>query len=378
MRLPARLLPLMLLACAAEAQSTRPEPRPAPPSPAAGPQAPAMAAQPARADLPVVKLIATGGTIAMKIDPVKKAPVPAISGEDLLATVPEIAQVARVEVQNLSNVPSDYMDPDRWVQLQKAVGEALARPEVAGVIVSHGTDTLEETAWFLDLTVDSEKPVVLIGAQRNASEKDFDGPRNLLNAARVCVDRGARGKGAMIALNNQINAAREAVKTHTSDPETFKSGDLGFLGVADYDRIVWYRAPLRRQHVPLRIGEGQHLPRVDIVAMYGGADGALVRAAVGAGAKGLVIQALGWGNMNIPLFEAVKEAIAKGIPVVISTRVWNGRVLPNYGFEGGGKTLQQAGAIFGDNLSPQKARILLLLALQTTSKAAEIQKLFDR
>ena len=337
-----------------------------------------MAAQPARADLPVVKLIATGGTIAMKIDPVKKAPVPAISGEDLLATVPEIAQVARVEVQNLSNVPSDYMDPDRWVQLQKAVGEALARPEVAGVIVSHGTDTLEETAWFLDLTVDSEKPVVLIGAQRNASEKDFDGPRNLLNAARVCVDRGARGKGAMIALNNQINAAREAVKTHTSDPETFKSGDLGFLGVADYDRIVWYRAPLRRQHVPLRIGEGQHLPRVDIVAMYGGADGALVRAAVAAGAKGLVIQALGWGNMNIPLFEAVKEAIAKGIPVVISTRVWNGRVLPNYGFEGGGKTLQQAGAIFGDNLSPQKARILLLLALQTTSKAAEIQKLFDR
>jgi L-asparaginase len=314
----------------------------------------------------------------MKIDPIKKAPVPAISGEDLVATVPEIAQVARVEVQNLSNVPSDYMDPDRWVQLQKAVSESLARPEVAGVIVSHGTDTLEETAWFLDLTVDSEKPVVLIGAQRNASEKDFDGPRNLLNAARICVSPGARRMGSMIALNNQINAAREAVKTHTSDVETFKSGDFGLLGMADNDRVVWYRAPLRRQQVPLRLAEGQHLPRVDIVAMYGGADGALVRAAVAAGAKGLVIQALGWGNMNVPMFEAVKEQIAKGVPVVISTRVWNGRVLPNYGFEGGGKTLQQAGAIFADNLSPQKARILLMLALQTTSKAAELQKLFDR
>ncbi len=343
---------------------------------AASAQQPAAAKAP---DLPVVRLIATGGTIAMKIDPIKKAPVPAISGEDLVATVPEIAQVARVEVQNLSNVPSDYMDPDRWVQLQKAVSESLARPEVAGVIVSHGTDTLEETAWFLDLTVESEKPVVLIGAQRNASEKDFDGPRNLLNAARICVSPGARRMGSMIALNNQINAAREAVKTHTSDVETFKSGDFGLLGMADNDRVVWYRAPLRRQQVPLRpLAEGQHLPRVDIVAMYGGADGALVRAAVAAGAKGLVIQALGWGNMNVPMFEAVKEQIAKGVPVVISTRVWNGRVLPNYGFEGGGKTLQQAGAIFADNLSPQKARILLMLALQTTSKAAELQKLFDR
>jgi hypothetical protein len=188
---------------------------------------------------------------------VKHAPVPAISGEDLVATVPEIEKVARVEVQNLSNVPSDYMDPDRWVQLQKAVSEALARPEVAGVIVSHGTDTLEETAWFLDLTVDSEKPIVLIGAQRNASEKDFDGPRNLLNAARICVAPSARGKGAMIALNNQINAAREAVKTHTSDVETFKSGDFGFLGVADYDRVIFYRAPLRRQHLPLKGGSGR-------------------------------------------------------------------------------------------------------------------------
>src|SRR5204863_423161 len=217
----------------------------------------AEAQEPPKPALPTVRLIATGGTIAMKIDPVKKAPVPAISGEDLVGTVPEIAQVARIEVENLSNVPSDYMDPDRWVQLQKSVAQALARPEVAGVVVSHGTDTLEETAWFLDLTVDGPKPVVLIGAQRNASERDFDGPRNLLNAARICTDPGARGKGAMIALNNNINAARDAVKTHTSDVETFKSGDLGLLGIADYDRVVWYRTPIRRQHLALKPpGEG--------------------------------------------------------------------------------------------------------------------------
>ena len=137
---------------------------------------------------PVVEFIATGGTIAMKIDPVKHAPVPAISGEDLLAMVPDVSKYARVEVNNLFNIPSDYMDPPHWIALTHAVQEALARPEVAGVVVSHGTDTLEETAWWLDLTVDSQKPIVLLGAQRNASEPDFDGPRNLLNAVRIAVD----------------------------------------------------------------------------------------------------------------------------------------------------------------------------------------------
>ncbi len=329
----------------------------------------------AKAELPVVKFIATGGTIAMKIDPVKKAPVPAISGEDLVATVPEISKVARIEVLNLSNVPSDYMDPERWISLQKAATEALARPEVAGVIVSHGTDTLEETAYFLDLTVKSDKPIVLIGAQRNASESDFDGPRNLLNAARICVCPDARSKGSMICLNNQINAAREATKTHTSDVETFKSGDYGFLGVADHDRVIFYREPLRRQYIEL---SQTTLPDVEIVPMYGGADGKMVKAAVAAGAKGIVIQALGWGNVNIPMYEAVKDLPSKGIPVVITSRVPNGRVLPNYGFIGGGKTLKDTGAIFADNLSPQKARILLMLALQKTSKAEDIQKLFDK
>ncbi|MCD6582319.1 MAG: asparaginase [Desulfuromusa sp.] len=327
------------------------------------------------AELPVVKLIATGGTIAMKIDPVKKAPVPAISGEDLIATVPEIASLAKIEVENLSNIPSDYMTPASWIGLQKAVVATLARPEVAGVIVSHGTDTLEESAYFLDLTVASDKPIVLIGAQRSASAKDFDGPRNLFNAARICVTPEATGKGAMIAMNNQINAAREVVKTHTSDVETFKSGDYGFIGSADHDRVIFYRTPTRRQHIPLLQDK---LPAVEIISMYAGADGAMINAAVAAGAKGVVVQALGWGNVNKPMFAAIKNAISKGTSVVISTRVPNGRVLPVYGFEGGGKTLQQAGAIFADNLSPQKARILLMLALQTTNKAEDIQNLFDK
>jgi L-asparaginase len=327
------------------------------------------------ADIPVIQLIATGGTIAMKIDPDKKAPVPAISGEDLLATVPELSRIALIEVLNISNVPSSYMDPVRWVELQKSVEKALSRPEVAGVIISHGTDTLEETAYFLDLTVNSGKPIVLIGAQRNASETDFDGSRNLFNAARVCVSPTAKGMGSMIVLNSRINAAREATKTHTSNVEAFKSGDYGFLGSTDEDRVIFYRTPMRRQHIPLIQDD---LPYVEIIAAYGGVDGTLIRAAVNNGAEGIVIQALGWGNVNIPLYEAIKDVTAKGIPVVISTRVPNGRVIPNYGYAGGGQTLKGAGAIFADDLPPHKARILLMLGLQTTSNTETLQKLFDR
>ena len=337
--------------------------------------APALAGAAEHSSKPVVQLIATGGTIAMKIDPVKKAPVPAISGEDLLATVPDIADFAKIEVNNISNVASCEMSPERWVALQKAVIAALDRPEVAGVIISHGTDTLEETAYFIDLAVKSDKPVVLIGAQRNASESDFDGPRNLRNAVRICVSPEAKHKGAMVALNGHINAARNVTKTNTSDVETFKSGDMGEIGVADEDRVIFYRAPLHRQHVPVTVDV---LPKVDIIYMYGGADGELIKAAVDHGAKGIVVVALGWGNIPSKAYEVAKEVMKAGTPVVISTRVWNGRVLPHYGYPGGGQTLKEAGAVFSDNLSPQKARLLLMLAMQSTKEQGKLQAFFDK
>jgi L-asparaginase len=325
---------------------------------------------------PVVVLLATGGTIAMKVDPVKHAPVPAISGEDLLATVPEVSKYATVQVRNVSNVPSGYMDPDRWSALSREVNAALALPEVAGVIISHGTDTLEETAYWLDLTIDSDKPVVLIGAQRNASESDFDGPRNLLNAVRIAVAPQSKGKGVVVAMNGQINAAREVTKTHTSSVETFKSGDLGFLGEVDVDRVVYWRSPSRRQHVSIKT---DRMPYVEIVAMYGGADGHLIKAALDHGASGLVVQALGLGNVNQPMYAAIKYAIAKGVPVVITSRVPNGRVIPNYGYEGGGQTLVAAGAVMGDDVSPQKARVLLMLLLQNgVTGQKSLQAAFDR
>jgi len=325
---------------------------------------------------PVVQFLATGGTIAMKIDPVKNAPVPAISGDDLLATVPDIGKYATIEVNNLSNVPSDYMDPPRWIQLSKATQAALDRPEVSGVIVSHGTDTLEETAYWLDLTVKSSKPVILIGAQRNASSSDFDGPRNLLNAARIAVDAQSKDKGVMLAMNNQINAARYVTKTHTGNVETFNSGDFGFIGEVYPDRVIYANSPLRRQYIPIKT---ETMPPVEIVPMYGGADGMALRSAVDRGAKGIVVQALGMGNMNAPMYEAVKYALSRNVPVVVSTRVHNGRVLPNYGFIGGGKTSFDAGAVMADDLKPAKARILLMLLLQNgVTSQADLQAAFNK
>lgn len=325
---------------------------------------------------PVVQFIATGGTIAMKVDPVTKGVVPAISGDDLMQTVPEAAKYATIEVNNFSAMPANYVEPKWWSRLTKAVDDALARPEVSGVVVAQGTDTMEETAFWLDLTVRSNKPVVLIGAQRNASAPDFDGPRNLLNAIRIATTPDARDKGVMVAMNHQINAARSVTKTHTSGVETFKSGDHGFLGEVWDDRIVFSRAPLRRQHIDIGPGE---MPRVEILPMFGGADGSLLRYAVDQGAKGIVVQAVGMGNMNVSMFEAVKYALSKNVPVVISTRVPNGRTMPLYGFQGGGKTTFEAGAVMAGDLNPQKARLLLMLSLhQGKTSKADLQAAFDR
>jgi L-asparaginase len=326
------------------------------------------------ADLPTIAIIATGGTIAMKIDPATNAPVPALSGEDLIAAVPKLKEIANVKVVEFSNVPSDYMGPDLWPGLARKVDEVLADPAIAGAIISHGTDTLDQTAYFLDLAVRSDKPVVAVGAQRNASDWDTDGPRNLLNAARQVTTKGAGALGVTITMNNYINAARDARKTHTSNVQTFNSGDLGYLGYVDEDRVVFSRAPLRRQHLDLP----EQLPRVDLIAMQAGSDGYYVRHAADTGAKAIVIEAYGWGNLNDAMYDAIAYAREKGVMVIIATKVYNGRALPVYGLKGGGATTKKLGAVFADDLTPDKARVLTMLALPKASTPEALQIVFDK
>lgn len=330
------------------------------------------------AERPVCHLIATGGTIAMRPAEPGGAAVPADSGEDLVAAVPELEAIADVEVLSLYNVPSPHMNPARWVGVQQAVTAALARDEVAGVIVTHGTDVLEETAWFLDLTVTSDKPVVLTGAMRDAASRDFDGPRNLLAAARVCVDAGSRGRGTMLVMNDTIHAARDVRKGHTLRGD-FTSGRPGVLGVINRDEVTFWRQATRGQHIALAVDpEHAALPRVDIVTMYPGADGHAVDAAVAAGARGIVVTALGAGNVNPAMAEALAAAMDAGVVVVISTRVATGTVAPVYGYPGGGADLAEAGALFAGDLSPQKARILLMLSLQQDRTTAALRARFGR
>jgi L-asparaginase len=326
---------------------------------------------------PVVKLIATGGTIAMRIDPATKEPLPARSGDELVEAVPEIKKYAQIEVENPFNIASPHMSPNKWIKIHKSVTVALQRSEVAGVIVTHGTDTLEETAYFLDLTVKSSKPVVAIGAMRPGSDPDFDGPRNILNAVRICVTPEAKDKGVMVALNNQINAAREASKTHTMQAETFKSGDYGFLGYIDYDKVQFYRVPARRQHIPLTAETlaSEKLPSVVIIKQCTdtGASASLLRHAVDDGVKGIVVEGVGVGHVNEPTVKAIKYAREKGVAIVVSSRVPTGRSRPQYYWfgVGSGHSVKEFGATFSDDVIPHKARIMLMLLLQDSNVTPE-------
>lgn len=325
-------------------------------------------------DLPRVVVLATGGTIASRFDEEAGALRAALTGDQLVQAVPELGGIARVSVEQIANVNSWDMTPAIWRQLESRASALLAEPDVAGVVVTHGTDTLEETAYFLDLTVASDKPVVLVGAQRSAMESDSDGPRNLLNAVRVAVSPEAVGMGTLVVMNGQINAARDVTKTNTLDVETFQTLSFGLLGVADVEEVRFYRSPTRRQTIPLRAGD--RLPTVEIVTEYAGSDGRVIRALLEQGTmEGLVVGGVGLGHVSSGSVEAIREVRARGIPVVTSTRVLTGRVVPLYS---NNVELLDAGVVLADNLSPQKARVLLMLAMTRTTDTEALQAYFDR
>ena len=332
--------------------------------------------------LPRVHILATGGTIASAYDSAKGGFVPSLTADQLIAAAPEIGKYATITYEQVANIGSPDMNPGVWLQLLERANAVLADPAVAGIVITHGTDTLEETAYFMDLTVGSQKPVILVGSQRAASLADSDGPRNLLNAVRVAVSPEAVGMGTMVVMNGQINAAREVTKTNTIEVETFKTLEFGELGVADVEAVRFYRRPLRRQHVALP--QLPRLGRVEIVNHYAGNDGLVLRQLLHGPEPfgqantrdGLVIAGTGLGHVGERMFEAVKEALGRGIPCVVSTRVPTGRQIPLYASPGSGLSLVSAGCTLSDNLSPQKARVLLMVVLAVTQDAAEIKKYF--
>lgn len=323
-------------------------------------------------DLPRVRLVATGGTIAMRFDPGQGGATPAVGGSDLVATVPGIARMAHLSVEEFSNIPSEHMMPEVWLRLAARLNQVVQAGNAEGIVVTHGTDTMEETAFFLDLTVRGDLPIVLTGAQRPASAPDADGPRNLRDAIRVAACPESRGRGVMIVMHGEIHAAREAIKAATEDLDAFDSHGGTDMGRVQGGQVHFSGEVPPRRYLPLPAT----LPRVDIVPMYAGADAAALQAALARGASGLVIAAVGAGNVNRALFDGIKDALRRRVAVVIATRVPHGLVRPLYAYAGGGVSLREAGAIMAGDLVPQKARVLLMLALAAGVRGEALQKHF--
>ena len=322
-------------------------------------------------ELPLVVIVSTGGTISMKTEAGEGA-VPELTGETLVKSVPGLDKAARIRVVDLCKIDSSRMTTGIWSKLSRTVDQALADPEVAGVVVTHGTDTMAEGAFFLDCTLKSDKTVVFTGAMRDASSLGAEGPLNLLNAVLIASSPQGKGWGVVVCLNDYINSARYVTKRHTSNVQAFDSGPKGCLGYIAGGQVQrWSDRPPR-----VRVGLREDLPRVPLISTFADADGALVRFAVDQGAKGLVVEALGAGNVNEHVFEAVKYALAKGVPVVITSRVVDGGVWPVYGGAGGGAALEKAGCIMGGDLPAPKARLLLMLALAQKAGNDELKALF--
>jgi L-asparaginase len=335
------------------------------------------------ADAPRVLLIATGGTISNRNGG-------RLTAQELAQAIPALGRYARAETEQFTNVASSEVTLAQWLQLARHINEVCQRdPGLAGIVVTSGTDTLEELAYYLDLTVRDARPVVVVGSMRNPSTLGYEGAANLLEGFRVAADPASRNKGVLVVLNDEINSAREVTKTDALRLETFQSRGYGLLGVVDPDRVVYYRDVVKRHTAKSEfdLAGVAALPRVDILLVYQGAPGDLVKAAVDGGAKGIVIGAAGAGAIAPDQVAGLQYAASKGVVVVVATRTGSGRIAAEQmpppeaaAPAGGAASASEEGrrwnVVAAEDLTPLKARILLMLALTRTTDRAEIQRMF--
>jgi len=308
--------------------------------------------------LPRVLLLATGGTISMRADAQAGGAIPQLTGREIVEAVPGIDRIAELEVREFGRFPGPHMTIERMWELRAAILDALAGG-VHGIVVTHGTDTVEETAYLLDRSLPAEVPVVITGAMRNSSELSWDGPANLMSAVEVAASPDARGRGTMVVMDEEIVQGGEVVKTHTEQAGTFRSPNWGPLGITDKGRALFYRESRRKPTLAPR----QPVTPVDLIKIVAGADSRLVEASLDSGAHGVVLEAMGRGNVPPAVLPGVRRWVEAGKPVIVATRSSRGRVLDTYAYEGGGHQLREMGCIFADHLTGQQARIELILAL---------------
>jgi len=325
--------------------------------------------------LPRIAVLATGGTIAGEAGDASKTSgykAGVVGVDKLLGAVPSLSQVAQIQAEQVASIDSKDMTPALWATLCTRVNALLAQDDIDGIVITHGTDTLEETAYLLHLTVKSEKPVVLTAAMRPATALSADGPLNLLNAVTVAASRASWKQGVLVAFNNQIHCARDVTKTSTYAVDAFRSPEGGTLGWVQDGQVEFQRSVVRPHtlHSPFQMPA--EVPAVEIVTSYAGASRAAIDAFVAAGVKGLVIAGTGNGSIHSTLQQAVADAVKQGVTVVRSSRVGAGHVMRN-----GAAPDDALGSITAGALNPYKARVLLMLALAAGTALADLQRVFD-
>lgn len=320
-----------------------------------------------------ILVVFTGGTFSMKIDNNTGGAVPRYSGIELLEKIPDAVKHAEIVCYDFGMYPGPHVTPDLMLTLSNTIKDLLSKDSYTGVIVTHGTDTLEETAYFLDLTIKTDIPIVVTGSMKNSSEPDWDGPRNLLDSIFICLNKNCRNTGVLVCLNGEINAASEATKMFTDSVDTFRSLDFGNLGFVQNERVILNRLPRKLEHIAVE----KINPNVDMISVYAGMDGKFFKFSADSGVEGIVVEALGVGNVPPAVFEGIEYAINKNIPVVLVSRCPAGETLDIYSYPGAGKWLHKLGVIFADFLNGQKARIKLMIALGKTNSIDELRKLFE-
>jgi L-asparaginase len=334
-------------------------------------------------ELPRVRLVATGGTISNRTGG-------RLTADELTQAIPTLGRYVRAETEQFANVASSQMTLDQWLQLARRINDLYQKDaELAGVVVTSGTDTLEELAYFLDLTVRDDRPVVVVGSMRNPSTLGYEGAANLLEGFRVAADPESRSKGVLVVLNDEINSARDVTKTDALRLQTFQSRGYGVLGVIDSDRVVYYRDVVKRHTAKSEfdLAGVMALPRVDIIMVYQGANGDLIKAAADAGAKGIVIASAGAGATAPGQSDGIDAAASKGVFIVTSTRTGSGRIAADRTMPAALAAEDAPAAVLSrrtrsrmfiaaEDLTPLKARILLMVALTKTQDPAAIQRMF--
>ena len=325
-------------------------------------------------DLPKVVILATGGTIAGSAETETTAGYQSgqVGVDVLLAAVPDLAKIADCSGEQIANVGSQNMNDEVWLALAKRINE-LAKTDIAGIVITHGTDTMEETSYFLNLVSITDKPVVLTGSMRPSTAMSADGPLNIYNAVAVAANPDAVGRGVMVVANDEIHGGRSIIKSNTTEVSTFVSDDQGLIGNVRYGDVIFFRSCYTKhtKDSEFSLDGVESMPRVDIIAMHENADGALIDAAVALGTKGIVTAGLGNGNMTDAAVESLAKAAKAGVVCVRSSRVPTGLVGRNIELDD-----DKLGFIASYELSPHKARILLRLALLKTNDLATIQEYF--